>query len=162
MILKLLLNVPMIWMMFIKILVSTIEEKNVFIVFDDMIAHMVHNRKRNPIVNELFIRGRKLSISLVFIMQSYFKVPKDVRLNPKQDFVMKIPSKRELQQIAIIRSLDIFKGFIQLYKKCNAYSFLVNNTILPSDDPLRFRKTFQKEYIIIMSINEKLKMKNFS
>ena len=112
MILKLLLNVPMIWMMFIKILVSTIEEKNVFIVFDDMIAHMVHNRKLNPIVNELFIRGRKLSISLVFIMQSYFKVPKDVRLNPKQDFVMKIPSERELQQIAIIRSLDIFKGFI--------------------------------------------------
>ena len=81
-------------MMFIKILVITIEKKNVFIVFDDMIAHMVHNRKLNPIVNELFIRGRKLSISLVFIMQSYFKVPKDVRLNPKlQLFFHQISSK---------------------------------------------------------------------
>ena len=60
----------------------TIREKNkVLIVFDDMIADMINNKKLDSIVTELFIRGRKLNISIVFIMQFYFKVPKDVRLN---------------------------------------------------------------------------------
>ena len=62
-------------------------------VFDDMIADMINNKKLNSIVTELFIRGRKLNISLVFITQSYFKVPKDVRLNSRQFFIMKIPKK---------------------------------------------------------------------
>ena len=57
---------------------------------------MVNNNKLNPIVTELFIRGRKLNISIVFITQSYFKVPKDVRLNSTHFFIMKIPNKREL------------------------------------------------------------------
>ena len=57
------------------------KENKILIVFDDMIADMIHNKKLNSIVTELFIRGRKLNISLVFITQSYFKVPKDVRLN---------------------------------------------------------------------------------
>ena len=57
------------------------KERKILIVFDDMIADMIHNKKLNSIVTELFIRGRKLNISLVFITQSYFKVPKDVRLN---------------------------------------------------------------------------------
>ena len=52
-------------------------------------------------MTELFIRGRKLKMSLVFITQSYFKVPKDVRLNTTHFFIMKIPNKRELQQIAL-------------------------------------------------------------
>ena len=56
------------------------KENKKLIVFDDMIARMIHNKKLNSIVIELFIRGRKLNISLVFITQSYFKVPKDVRL----------------------------------------------------------------------------------
>ena len=56
-------------------------ERKILIVFDDMIADMINNKKLNPIVTELVIRGRKLNISIVFIMQSYFKVPKDVRLN---------------------------------------------------------------------------------
>ena len=64
--------------MFTKILKITIQERNVLIVFDDMIADMINNKKLNPIVSELFIRGRKLNISIVFITQSYFKVPKDV------------------------------------------------------------------------------------
>ena len=51
---------------------------------------MINNKKLNPIVTEFFIRGRKLNISIVFIMQSYFKVPKDVRLNPTHFFIMKI------------------------------------------------------------------------
>ena len=57
------------------------KENKILIVFDDMIADMIHNKKLNSVVTELFIRGRKLNISLVFITQSYFKVPKDVRLN---------------------------------------------------------------------------------
>ena len=71
------------------------------IAFDDMIADMIHNKKLNSIITELFIRGRKLNISLVFITQSYFKVPKDVRLNTSHFFISKITNKRELQQIAI-------------------------------------------------------------
>ena len=105
-----------------------------------MIADMINNNKLNPIVTELFIRGRKLNISIVFIMQSYFKVPKDVRLNSTHFFIMKIPNKRERQQIALNHSSDI--DFMNIYKKCTteSYSFLVNDTTLPSDDPLRFRK----------------------
>ena len=54
------------------------KEGKILIVFDDMVADMINNKKLNPIVTELFIRGRKLNISIVFITQSYFKVPKDV------------------------------------------------------------------------------------
>ena len=57
------------------------KKRKMLIVFDDMIAHMINNKKLNPVVTELFIRGRKLNISIVFITQSCFKVPKDVRLN---------------------------------------------------------------------------------
>ena len=108
---------------------------------------MISNKKSNSIVTELFIRGTKLNISLVFITQSYFKVPKDVRLNSTHFFIMKIPNKRELQQIALNHSSDIdFKDFITIYKKCAAkqYSFLVNDATLASDNPLRFRKNLLK------------------
>ena len=118
------------------------KEKKILIVFDDMIADMIHNKKLNSIVTELFIRGRKLNISLVFITQSYFKVLKDVRLNTSHFFFAKILNKRELQQIAINHSSDInTKDFANIYK-CTAetYSFLVNDTTLPSNNPLRFRK----------------------
>ena len=71
-----------------------------------MIADMIHNKKLNSIVTELFIRGRKLNISLVFITQSYFKVPKDIRLNTSHFFIARIPNKRELQHIAINHSSD--------------------------------------------------------
>ena len=71
---------------------NPIKQRKVLIMFDDMI----NNNKLNPIVTELFIRGRKLNISIVFITQSYFKVPKDVRLNSTHLFIMKIPNKREL------------------------------------------------------------------
>ena len=65
------------------------KENKILIVFDDMIADMIHNKKLNSIITELFIRGRKLNISLVFITQSYFKVPKDVRLNNSYVFCCK-------------------------------------------------------------------------
>ena len=122
---------------------NPIKKSKILIVFDDMIADMVNNNKLNPIVTELFIRGRKRNISIVFITQSYFKVPKDVRLNSTHFFIMKVPNKRKLQQIALNHSSDIdFKYFMNIYKICTAepYSFLVNDTTLPSDDPLRFRK----------------------
>ena len=80
---------------------------------------MINNKKLNPVVTELIIRGRKLNISIVFITQSYFKVPKDVRLNSTHFFIMKIPNRRELQQIALNHSSDIhFKDFIKICKKC--------------------------------------------
>ena len=104
---------------------------------------MINNKKLNSIVTELFIRGRKLNISLVFITQSYFKVPKDVRLNTSHFFIAKIPNKRELQQIALNHSSDIStEDFINIYRECTAepYSFLVNDATLASDNPLRFRK----------------------
>ena len=101
-------------------------KRKMLIAFDDMIADMLSNKKLNPIVTELFIRGRKLNISLVFITQSYFAVPKNIRLNSTHYFVMKIPNKRELQQIAFNHSSDIdFQNFMNLYKKSSAepYSF---------------------------------------
>ena len=84
---------------------NPIKKHKVLIIFDDMIADMINNNKLNPIVTELFIRGRKLYISIVFITKSYFKVPKDVQLNSTHSFIMKIPNKRELQQIALNHSL---------------------------------------------------------
>ena len=91
------------------------KESKILIAFNDMISDIINNKKLNSIVTELFIKGRKLNISLVFITQSYFKVPKDVRLNSTYFFIMKISNKRELQQIALNHSLDIdFKAFIKI------------------------------------------------
>ena len=117
------------------------KERKILIVFDDMIADIIQNKKLNSIATELFIRGRKLNISLVFITQSYFKSPKDVKLKTTHFFISKIPNKRELQQIAINHSADIStKDFNNIYRKCTAepYSFFVN--ALPCHNPLRFRK----------------------
>ena len=72
-----------------------------------MIADIMTNRRFQAIIKELFIRCRKLNISLVFITQSYFSVPKDVRLNTTHYFIMKINDKRELQNIVINHSADI-------------------------------------------------------
>ena len=99
---------------------------------------MINNKKLNSIVTELFIRGRKLNISLVFFTQSYFKVPKNIRVNTTHFFIMKIPNKRELQQIALNHSSDIdFKDFVRIYKNYmdEPYSFLVNDNTLASDNP---------------------------
>ena len=103
------------------------KENKILIVFDDMIADVIHNKRLNSIVTKLFLRGRKLNISLVFITQLYFKVPKDVRLNTSHFFIAKIPNKRKLQ-IVINHSLDInTKDFANMYRKCTAepYSFCI-------------------------------------
>ena len=97
----------------------------------------------------MFIRGGKLDISLVFITKLYFKVPKVVRLNTTHFFITKISNERELQQIAINHSSDIStKDFINIYRECTAepYSFLVNDTTLASNNPLRFRKNLFNIY----------------
>ena len=84
-------------------------------------------------VTKLFIRVRELNISFDFITQSYFTIPKNIRLNSTHFFIMKIPNKQELQQVAFNRSPDFdFKDFINIYKKFTekSYSFLVINTTL--------------------------------
>ena len=73
------------------------KKRKILIVFDNMIADMLSNKKLNPIVTELFIRDRKLNISLVFITQPYFVVPNNIRLNPTHYFIMEIPNKQELK-----------------------------------------------------------------
>ena len=123
------------------------KKRKVLIVFDDMIADMISNKKLNSAVTKLFIRSRKLNISIFFITRSYFKVPKDVRLNSTHFLITKVLNKRVLQQIALNHSSDIdFKDFMKIFKKYTAepYSFLVNDTTLPSDNPLRFRKKKSK------------------
>ena len=117
--------------------------RKILIIFDDMIADIMGNKKFQAIIKELFIRCRKLNISLVFITQSYFSVPKDVRLNSTHYLIMKINNKRELQNIAINHSADIdYQDFIKIYRECTKepYNFLTIDTTLPANDPLRFRK----------------------
>ena len=127
------------------------KKRKVLIIFDDMIADMINNKNLNPIVTELFSRCRKLNTYIAFIKQSYFKVPKDVRVNSTHFFMKKIPNESELQQIALNHSSDIdFKDFMKIYDKYTAkpYSFLVNNTISPSENPLRFfkKESFEIEF----------------
>ena len=118
-------------------------KRKILIVFDDMIADIMANKQFQAIIKELFIRCRKLNVSLVFITQSYFSVPKDVRLNSTHYLIMKINNKRELQNIAINHSADIdYKDFIKIYRECTKepYNFLTIDTTLPSSNSLRFRK----------------------
>ena len=125
-------------------------DKKVLIVFDDMIADIMSNKKFQAIIKELFIRCRKLNISLVFITQSYFSVPKDVRLNSTHYLIMKINNKKELQNIAINHSADIgYQNFMKIYRECTKepYTFLTIDTRLPASDPLRFRKRLFDSYI---------------
>ena len=121
------------------------KENKILIVFDDMITDMINNKKLDSVVTELFISGRKLNFSLVFITRSYFKVPKDVRLNTTHFFVAKIPNRRELKEIAWNHSSDIgTEDFINIYRECTAepHAVLVNDITLTSDNLLTFRKLF--------------------
>ena len=114
-----------------------------------MIADILCNKKLNPVVTEAFIRGIKLNVSLAFFTQSYFAVPKNIRLNSTGYFAMKIPNKTELQQIAFNHSSDIdFQDFMNLYKKCASklYSLLVIDITLASDSSSRFRMESFRKY----------------
>ena len=107
------------------------------------------NKKFQAVVEELFIRCRKLYISLVFITQSYFSVPKGVRLNLTHCLIIKINNRREFQNIAINHSADIdYRDFMKVYRECTKepYSFLTIDATLPASDPLRFRKNLFHSY----------------
>ena len=112
-----------------------------------MIADIMTNKTFQSLIKKLFIRCRKLNISIVFITQSDFKTPKDARLNSTHYLLMKIQSKRDLQNIARDNSGDIdFKDFLKIYKDYTSepYSFMTIDTTLSSSDPMRFRKNFSE------------------
>ena len=118
-------------------------KRKILIVFDDMIADIMSNKKFQAIIKELFIRCSKVNISLIFITLSYFSVPKDMRLNLTHYLIVKISNREELQNIAINHSADIdYKDFVKIYRECakEPYSFLTIDTTLPVSNPLRFRK----------------------
>ena len=118
-------------------------KRKVLIVFDDMISHVMPDKKAQQVLKELFIRCRKLSISLRFLTESYFSVPKDVRLNCTHYIIFKLNNKRELQNIAINHSVDIdYRDFVNIYKNCTKepYNFLTIDTTQPVDK--RFKKNF--------------------
>ena len=108
-----------------------------------MITDIMINKMYQAIIKELFIRYRKLNISLVFITQSYLSFPKDVRLNSTHYLIMKINENRELQNTAINHSADIdYKDFTKINRECTKelYSFLTIDTKFPASDLLRFMK----------------------
>ena len=108
-----------------------------------MIADIMTNKKFPAIYKELFIRCRKLNLLLVFIIQTYFSVPKDVRLNSTYYLTMKNSNKKELQNIAINHCAGVdYDDFVRIYRECTSrqYSFLTIDTTLPANDPQRFRK----------------------
>ena len=118
-------------------------KRKVLIVFDDMISQVMSNKKAQQVLKELFIRCRKLNISLCFLIQFYFSVPKDVRLNCTHSIIFKLNNKRELQNIAINHSADIYyKDFVKIYRDCTKepYNFLTIDTTQPVDK--RFKKNF--------------------
>ena len=112
---------------------NTSREKKNLIVFDDMIADIVTNKKFQAIITELFIRYRKLNILLLFITQSYFSVWKVVRLNSTHYLIMKINNRRKLQNIAINHTADIdYKYFMKIYRECTKEPFLTIDTTVPA------------------------------
>ena len=130
-------------------IIIQLEKEKKLIFFDDMIADIMTNKRFPAIMKELFIRCRKLNISLVFITQSYFSVPKDSRLNTTHYFIVKINNRIELKNIATDHSADIdYKDFVKVYRKCTKepYNFLTIDTTLPASDPLRFRKNLFDSY----------------
>ena len=118
-------------------------KRKFLIIFQDMIPDIMSNKKFQA------IRYRKLNISLVFITQSYFSVPKDVKLNSTHYLIMKTNNRKELKNIEINHSEDIdYKDFLKIYKKCTKepFNFLTIDTALPVNNPLRFRKNLFDSY----------------
>ena len=117
------------------------KEHKTLIVFDDMVADMISNQKLDPTVTKLLFRGRKLNIFFVFITQSLFIVPKKISRNYTHYFIMKIPNKQYIQQIAFDHSPDIVISYEKIMNVCKkTYSFLVIHSTIASDNPLSFRK----------------------
>ena len=120
------------------------KKRKILIVFYDMIVDMLSNKKVNPIITELYIRGRKLNIFLIFIMQSNFAVPKSIGRNSTHYLIRKLLVNKNFDKLfLIIRQILTLKTLIlNVLQKCTAkpYSFLVINATLASDNPLIFRK----------------------
>ena len=123
------------------------KKRKVLIVFVDMIADMINNKKIKIIITELLIRSRKLESETFLFCLLHSHISK-CQINTTHFFIMKIPTKRQLQQIAINDSSDFgyYKSYIKIYKKYTAepFSFLVNDTSLLSGNVLRFRKNLLK------------------
>ena len=142
-----LLSIQMTWMMFLLILTIIVKKRKqkVLIVFDDMIADIVSSKKFKAIIKELFIRCRKLNISIVFITQSYFRTPKDARLNSMHCTLMKVGNKKELKSIAEEKSghLD-YKDLLRMYNYCTKepYSFMTIDARPTAT--IRFKKNFDE------------------
>ena len=118
-------------------------KRKFLIVFDDMISHVMSDKKAQQVLKELFIRCRKLNISLCFLTQSYFSVPKDVRLNCTHCITFKLNNKRKLQNIAINHCAELdYKDFVKIYRDCSKepYNFLTIDTTKSVDK--RFKKNF--------------------
>ena len=120
-------------------------DKKVLIVFHDMIADIEYNKKFKRIIKEIFYRARKINLSIVFIMQSYFRALKDARLNSTHYILMKIDNKKGLKSIAEEKSghLD-YKDFLKMYNYCTKepYSFMAIDARLTATIP--FKKNFDE------------------
>ena len=128
--------------------------------FDDIFAEMLNNKNLNPLVTELFFRSRKVNISLVFIIKSYFSVQENIRLISTHYFIIKIQNKRELQQSAFDHLSDFaLKGFMNLYKNVlQNHIFLMFHITLVSDNALCFRKNLiERIQKLIMAIDDKIR-----
>ena len=140
------------WMMFMKIfmIITHAEKEKSWLFFIIWLQTLWQIKKIQTIIEELFIRCRKLNISLVFITQSYFSVPKNARWNLTHYLVMKINNKKEFHNIAIDHSADIhYRHFIKIFRECTRepYNFLTIDTTLPATYPLRFRRKLFDSYI---------------
>ena len=122
---------------------NPLRKPKVLIVFDDMIADIMANKKCQQILEELFIRSRKTNISLVFISKSYFFVPKNVRLNCMHYYIMKISNQIELSNIAQNHTSDIvYKDFLKMYHNYTkkTYDFFTVDNTLSSDNSLKYHQ----------------------
>ena len=122
---------------------NPLRKLKVIIVFDDMIADILTNKKFQQILEELFIRSRKINISLVFISKSYFSVPKNVRLNCMHYYIMKISNQIELSNIAQNHTSDIvYKDFLKMYHNYTkkTYDFFTVDNTLSSDNSLKYHQ----------------------
>ena len=121
-------------------------KRKTLMIFDNMIADIMTNKKFQAVTKQLFIRCRKLNI---FITQSYFSVPKDVRLNSTHYLIMKINNRKNLQKIAINHCANIgCKDFRRIYRECSKelFNFMTTDTTLPANNPLKFRKNLFDSY----------------
>ena len=151
----LLLNILILWMIFYQPNIEDYNKKRkrkVLIIFDDMISHATSDKKAQQILKDLFIRCRKLNISICFLTQSYFSVLKDVRLNCTQYILFKLNNKRELQNIAINHSPDIdYEDFVKIYRICTRKPFNFLTMILK---PINLLKSLMRLYKIwLLKIN---------